>query len=626
MGAALSLLFLFALALIVGPIALNVTGHGVAPLTSAIMLASGIAIAILCVVVWTITRLYVKTKASEAFVRTGLGGLKVIRDGGALVLPVVHQVVRVSLETIRLDVTRQGADALITSDKLRADIKAEFFVRVQPEDDAIKAAARSLGDKMTVEAPNHGGSSQSFVAQIIEDKLVSALRTAAARKSLEQLNSERNEFLKEVVELVTQDLTHNGFTLETVTISKLDQTDVGNLKADNIFDAQGMRTIAEITQKNLTEKNAIVRRGEQERTAQDVETRKRVLDLERTRAEAEASQTSQIAVIQAEQTRTSREKQISAEQAVEIARVEQSRAVEVAVRQQQAAIETAERTKQQAITEAEQKLEVARRQQLKAVADAEALKAAAEAKLAEAEAERQRARQGILTVEQVATSDREKQKAIISAQAEAERNYVTAQKAADGDAYKLRTQAEARKVSAEADADATRRKAEAEAQARKLAAEAEQATLVAHANGQKAQAMVPIEVKAREVEIDKQRVEEVLKPELQARAEYGEAAQNFELAKIRIAQEATVRVEAAKAMATVYGKITANVYGTPEDVAKMGQRFAEGMGLSQMLSGFFGGADSSPTPTVRKAVEVLETLGAAAVDHFDKKDESKDHG
>ena len=94
-----------------------------------------------------ITRLYVKTKASEAFVRTGMGGMKVIQDGGALVIPVVHQIVRVSLETLRLDVGREGPDALITNDKLRADVRAEFYVRVQPDEESIRNAARSLGEQ-----------------------------------------------------------------------------------------------------------------------------------------------------------------------------------------------------------------------------------------------------------------------------------------------------------------------------------------------------------------------------------------------------------------------------------------------------------------------------------------------
>ena len=38
-----------------------------------------------------VTRLYVKTKASEAFVRTGMGGMKVIQDGGALVVPSIRR-------------------------------------------------------------------------------------------------------------------------------------------------------------------------------------------------------------------------------------------------------------------------------------------------------------------------------------------------------------------------------------------------------------------------------------------------------------------------------------------------------------------------------------------------------
>ena len=37
-----------------------------------------------------IARLYQKTSANEAFVRTGMGGRSVVLDGGALVIPVVH--------------------------------------------------------------------------------------------------------------------------------------------------------------------------------------------------------------------------------------------------------------------------------------------------------------------------------------------------------------------------------------------------------------------------------------------------------------------------------------------------------------------------------------------------------
>jgi len=630
MGIGLFFLLLFGILLIAGPIGVNnFTHHPISGSSSVIMTLSGVALVLLCVILLTITKLYVKTKASEAFVKTGMGGLKVIRDGGAIILPFIHQIVRVSLETIKLEVNRTGADALITSDKLRADIKAEFFVRIQAEDEDIKAAARSLGDKMSEVSVNYnprGGADagyKSSVATLIEDKLVSALRTSAAKKTLEQLNSDRDDFLKEVMQGVTADLKHNGFLLETVTISKLDQTDVSNLKADNIFDAQGMRTIAEITQKNLTEKNTIVRTGEQARKDQDVKTRTQVLELDRQQAEAEATQAAAVATIQAEQSRIGKESQIEAQRKIDVATTENAKLTVLAGVAQEQAVEVAKRAQQTAIVEAEQKVEVAKRDQQKAIASSEAQKAKAEALLADAEAERQKARQNITTVETVAAADREKQKAVIAATGEAEKNYVTAQRLADAGAYKTQKEAEARKLAADAEAEAVTKQATAASKAAELQAagnkaqllaqaEGEQAKLLAQAEGQKALAMVPVEVKAREVMIEKQRVEEVLKPELEARAANGEAAQNFELAKLQITQETMFRIEAARATANFYGKIQANVYGTPEDVAKMGAHFNAGMGLSQAFGGFLAGADASTVETVQKTMSAVNELASAA--------------
>ena len=62
-----------------------------------------IAIAIIWIVsVWV----YKRAPANRGFIRTGLGGTKVCLGKGALVLPVFHEVTRVSLETIKLIVSR----------------------------------------------------------------------------------------------------------------------------------------------------------------------------------------------------------------------------------------------------------------------------------------------------------------------------------------------------------------------------------------------------------------------------------------------------------------------------------------------------------------------------------------
>ena len=88
---------------------------------------------------------YVRASNEVSLVRTGAGGRRVVIDGGALALPYFHEVARVNMQTLRLDVQRRGEAALITRDRLRVDVGAEFYVSVPPEPEAIVAAAQTLG-------------------------------------------------------------------------------------------------------------------------------------------------------------------------------------------------------------------------------------------------------------------------------------------------------------------------------------------------------------------------------------------------------------------------------------------------------------------------------------------------
>src|SRR5437588_8746649 len=167
-----------------------------------------------------------------AFVRTGMGGVKVIRDKGSVVVSVLHQVIPVSLETMRLNVDRRGPHALITRDNLRVDLSAEFYIKVEANTDHILQAARSLGGRNV---------QPEAVSELVQEKLVSALRTVAATKELVELHAKRDEFANAVQAICTHDLASNGLTLESVTISSLDQTDPTQLQERNVFDAQGTR-------------------------------------------------------------------------------------------------------------------------------------------------------------------------------------------------------------------------------------------------------------------------------------------------------------------------------------------------------------------------------------------------
>ena len=83
---------------------------------------------------------YRRATNEVSLIRTGIGGRKVIVDGGVLAVPFFHEISRVNMQTIRMDVSRSGDRSLITKDRMRVDIEAEFFVRVVQKKEAVAAA------------------------------------------------------------------------------------------------------------------------------------------------------------------------------------------------------------------------------------------------------------------------------------------------------------------------------------------------------------------------------------------------------------------------------------------------------------------------------------------------------
>ena len=560
-------LFLLSVSLVAAPIGLKIASIDIGFVSSAIMTGSGILLMVMLGIITVITKLYQRAKANEAFVRTGMGGVKVIQDGGALVIPVIHEFIRISLETLKLEVVRDSKDAFITKDNLRADIGAEFFVRVKPERDSILQAARSLGKRMTDIAQ---------VKAAVEDKLISALRSVAAKKTLTELHTDREGFVEEVTRVVNTDLSENGLTLESVTISKLDQTSIASLNDDNIFDAQGKRTIAEITERQKTERNILERAGEQARKQQDVETRTRVLQLEQEQKNAEATQVAEIAKVTAEQGRIAKEKAIEAQKAIDLAELEKMRRTEIAA------------------IEKKQATDVAIEAKARAIAFATKEKTVEETELAKTQAIKEKEMQAIKTVEIEASAEREKRKAIIEASAMAEQAYLKDQRAADAKAYQMQKDAEARKLAADADAEATTKKALAEANAAK-----------AHADGEKAKQLVPVEVERERVQIDQNRFENIVRPDLKAREEFGKAAQEFEIAKLKVQADKEVKIESAKAMSGIGEKISMTLYGNPDHAASMLKSLVSGQQVAELVNSFSKQIDPGLVSGVAKVVDAV---------------------
>ncbi|MEO0689745.1 MAG: flotillin family protein, partial [Pseudomonadota bacterium] len=76
----------------------------------------GIALIVIVGIFVFLTTLYRRASKETAFVRTGVGGEKVVMNGGALVFPVFHETMPVNMNTLVLSVVRKDAEALITLD------------------------------------------------------------------------------------------------------------------------------------------------------------------------------------------------------------------------------------------------------------------------------------------------------------------------------------------------------------------------------------------------------------------------------------------------------------------------------------------------------------------------------
>ena len=104
-----------------------------------------VAIVVIAIVVYIVNWLYHRSSKEVSFVRTGLLGERVVINGGAFVLPFIHDYTPVNMNVLPMGIVRAKHDAVITRDRMRMDIEADFYVRVQPTREAVAIAAATLG-------------------------------------------------------------------------------------------------------------------------------------------------------------------------------------------------------------------------------------------------------------------------------------------------------------------------------------------------------------------------------------------------------------------------------------------------------------------------------------------------
>ena len=81
---------------------------------------------------------------------------------------------------------RAKHDAVITRDRMRIDIEADFYVRVQATREAVSIAASTLGRRTLEPEQLHA---------LLSGKFVSAIRSVAAEMTMEQMHEQRGEYV-----------------------------------------------------------------------------------------------------------------------------------------------------------------------------------------------------------------------------------------------------------------------------------------------------------------------------------------------------------------------------------------------------------------------------------------------
>jgi uncharacterized membrane protein YqiK len=388
-----------------------------------------LAAIVIAVAAYLLHWLYRRSTKDVSFVRTGFGGEKVIMGGGALVLPILHDITEVNMNTLRLEVIRAREKSLITKDRMRVELTVEFYVRVSPTIEAVATAARSLGNR-TMNAEQ--------LKDLVQGRFVDAMGGAAAKMSLEHIHENRQAFVREVKQEVAESLALDGLELESVSLTSLDQTDIKLFDPSNTFDAEGLTRLTEQIESRKKKRNDIEKDTAVAMRAKNLEAEKRSLEIARDSEYARLAHEAEVAVERAQKKALVASENAQREREIEDVKLQEREAVERTRIAMESALESLDIQRRQSTALDEQAREIAISVKSKERSEAQASAENARAKMVEAQ-------ERVQTVRDTEIANR--QKAI---------ELIEAERMAEAEGARIRILAEAEKAAAQDRADADR--------------------------------------------------------------------------------------------------------------------------------------------------------------------------
>lgn len=388
-----------------------------------------LAAIVIAVAAYLLHWLYRRSTKDVSFVRTGFGGEKVVMGGGALVLPILHDITEVNMNTLRLEVTRAREKSLITKDRMRVELTVEFYVRVSPNELAVATAARSLGNR-TMNAEQ--------LKDLIQGRFVDAMGGAAAKMTLENIHENRSTFVREVKQEVAESLELDGLELESVSLTSLDQTDIKLFDPSNTFDAEGLTRLIEQIESRKKKRNDIEKDTAVAISAKNLEAEKRSLEIQRDSEYARLAHEAEVAIERANRKSEIANESAARERQIEEVKLREREVVERTQIEMERTVETLDIKRREAVQLEEQAREIAVSIKSKERSEAQAQAENARAKMVEAQ-------ERLVTMRDTEIANR--QKAI---------ELIDAERKAEAEAAGVRILAEAEKAAAQDRADADR--------------------------------------------------------------------------------------------------------------------------------------------------------------------------
>jgi uncharacterized membrane protein YqiK len=411
----------------------------------------GLIVLVVAVVLvfWLLSWLYRRSSKETSFVRTGFGGQKVVINGGALVLPIIHEVIQVNMNTLRLKVERGRESALITKNRMRVDVVAEFYVRVQPNAAAVADAAQTLGSRTM--QPDQ-------LRELLEGKFVDALRSVAAEVTMEEMHEKRGEYVRRVKGAVAEDLLKNGLELEALSLTGLDQTNMEFFNPSNAFDAEGLTQLTEQIERRKKIRNDIEQDTMIQIRNKNLEAEKLALEIDRDSEYARLQQERELEVRRAVQRADLAKERSLREQEAEQARIQSQQLVEVSKLRQERTLEEErigrERQIQQLEIERRKTMELAEQDRAIAIAEKSREQSEAQAQADLARAQAVAAEEKVFSAREIEIAQRRKEIDLIGAAQEVERETLRLQKLAEAEKQAAVDRAAASRTAAEGEAEA----------------------------------------------------------------------------------------------------------------------------------------------------------------------------